>query len=482
MTCLIDLPTEVLTEILYQCDNSSTLAQTCKKFASIAYSTPSLWSTVCLFQRHFTPDGPFHLRTKLLRARGAPLYVSVGLVTGYTDNVSALCKALAEHNAQISCFLLTAPTNMAAGGVISDIFPTTETFPALTILSVLSMRESPVRSIALWPQLDLVLTSATTLFPNLRHLFMNSFYDSVPMLPPSASFSHLSTLALEGSREQDIPDPLLIAALLNCTPQLESLWMKHHFGENFEDLVTHPIAYRTIKGRSGISLNIQLPRLKHLAVSVPGVACDLIACITAPALEDLHMDATRGPRHDGEWVSYTWSRWETESVHGAIHLLASRCPGVKRFAMTHVCLARTGWEWLFFGDEGRGPPFPKLECIALHELRRRNAVCDSWDGFDDKLLERFAREPRIPLRRLVFLNCDFPLSGSAITEAFRSGGVKELECDMNVPQWEDVEGKLTKWRELSDELGVSIRSWYTCQPDRWWTNGHDIDPTDGSAY
>ncbi len=480
MTCIIDLPTEVLIEILDKCDDPAVLAHTCKKFISIAYSTPSLWSTVCLFQRHFTPDGPHHLRAKLSRTKGAPLFVSIELVTAFTADVSALCKVLAEYNAQISCFLLTAQTTMVTGAVIHDIFPTGETFPALKILSVLSRHESPEPLIAIWPQLDLVLANTTTLFPNLRELCMNSFYDSVPMLPLSASFSHLSTLVLEGSREQDIPDPLLIAALLNCTPQLESLWMKHHFGENFEDLVTHPIAYRPVKGRSGISLDIQLPRLKHLAVSVPGTACDLIARITAPALEDLHMDATRGPRYDGQWVSYTWSRWETESVHGAMHLLASRCPGVKRFAVSHVCLARTGWEWLFFGDEKRGPPFPKLECIALHELRRHNvAVGGSWDGFDDELLEKFAREPRIPLRRLVFLNCDFPLSGSAIVGAFRAGGVKELECDMNVPQWGEVECKLT---ELSEKLGVFIKCWYVCQRDRWWTDGHDIDPTDSRAY
>ena len=259
--------------------------------------------------------------------------------------------------------------------------------------------------------------------------------------------------------------------------------MKHHFGENYEDLVTHPISYRTVKGRSGISVNIQLPKLKCLSVSVPGTACDLIACITAPALENLHMDASRGPRYDGEWVSYTWSRWETESVH-AIRVLASKCPGVKRFAMTHVCLARNGWEWLFFGHKGRGPPFPKLECIALHDidLRRCDAARDPWDGFDGELLERFSREPKIPLRRLVFLNCDLPLSESAIVAAFRDGGVKELDCDGNVPQWEEDKPKLTKFTELSEELGVSISWWYRFQRAGWWTQGHGIDPTDSEAY
>ena len=66
-------------------------------------------------------------------------------------------------------------------------------------------------------------------FPNLHQLSTNGFYD--------ASFSHLSTLALEGTHQQDIPDPLLIAALLNCALQLECLWLKHHFAENYEDSV-----------------------------------------------------------------------------------------------------------------------------------------------------------------------------------------------------------------------------------------------------
>ena len=481
MTRIIDLPTEVLTEILCECDKPGILAQTCKKFSSIAYSTLQLWTTVGLFQHHFTPDGPHHLRAKLLRARGALLCVAI-VVKTYTDDATALFKTLAEHNAQLCILYLTAPTAMVAGAVMRDIFPTGETFPALKILSVLSMRESPEPSMANC-QLDLVLANVTTQFPNLVQLSINSFYDTVPMLPISASFSHLRALILEGSNQQDIPDPLLIAALLNCTPQLECLWMKHHFGENYEDLVTHPISYRTVKGRSGISLNIQLPKLKCLSVSVPGTACDLIACITAPALENLHMDASRGPRYDGEWVSHTWSRWETESVHGAIHILASRCPGVKQYAMTEVCLARSGWDWLFFGDEGRGPPFPKLECIALHELRRRDVVCDTWDGFNGELLERFARGPKIPLRRLVFLNCDFPLSESAIVAAFRGGGVKELECDVNVPQWEEDKPKLTKFTELSEELGVSIRSWSRYQQAGWWTDHvHEIDPTDSKVY
>ena len=111
MTRIIDLPTEVLTEILCECDKPSVLAQTCKQFSSIAYSTLQLWTTVGLFQHHFTPDGPFHLRAKLLRARGALLCVAI-VVKAYTDDATALFKTLAEHNAQLCILYLTAPTAM----------------------------------------------------------------------------------------------------------------------------------------------------------------------------------------------------------------------------------------------------------------------------------------------------------------------------------------------------------------------------------
>ncbi|KAF8626968.1 hypothetical protein AX15_004608 [Amanita polypyramis BW_CC] len=82
--------------------------------------------------------------------------------------------------------------------------------------------------------------------PNLRKLHINSFHDVLPMLPSSSSFSQLTTLILDGSLERYSSYPSLMAALLHCTPQLESLWMKHYFWDNPDNTSE----WRLIGGRS----------------------------------------------------------------------------------------------------------------------------------------------------------------------------------------------------------------------------------------
>ena len=55
-------------------------------------------------------------------------------------------------------------------------------------------------------------------------------------------------------------------------PQLESLWIK----DNLWPTVNPPSDWGTVKGRSGIPQDIRLPKLKLLAVSVPGIMNNLI--------------------------------------------------------------------------------------------------------------------------------------------------------------------------------------------------------------
>jgi hypothetical protein len=209
-----------------------------------------------------------------------------------------------------------------------------------------------------------------------------------------------------------------------------------------------------IKGRS-IPKNIQLPKLKHLAVSTPGTACDLIGYIAAPALEDLHLDGSRNvdPRSwQAAWHLHPpeilWNDAVLRSVYNMLKLFASRCQNVRRFAITEAYLSQSAWDWLLFGEDERGPPFPKLECIALHGV---NKFADGTRSeFDQLLMENFARNPKIPLKRLALLYCDFPLRASVLVDAFRASGAKELECDEYVPQWEGGE------RKQFDELRVSL--------------------------
>src|SRR6266550_5653510 len=254
MKTIFDLPVEVLAEILCECSNKATL-QTCKKITAVAFSTSALWTSVRLGPRQFTPDGPNFLRAQILRANGATLrlYVSVGTIMEQTAEVSAVCGVLEECNGQIREFELTAHTAMWGGSFVHAIFPNPKPFPTLEVLSILSERESTGNPLdAVWPQLDLVLADATTMFPNLRELHINSFYDTVPILPLSASFSKLTMLILNGSFENDIPSAGLLAALLHCTPQLESLWVKHYLWKNYET-VSPPVAQSMVKGRSNIS-------------------------------------------------------------------------------------------------------------------------------------------------------------------------------------------------------------------------------------
>ena len=467
---IFDLPTEVLGEIFAQCDNPA-IWETCKPFVTVAFSTTSLWTTVIIRRPHqFATDGPPILRERISRARGRLLDVCIELYTEHTAEVSAMCKVLSEFNAQIHRFELTTHRTMTAGAIVHDIFSKSEAIPALEVFSALSGYESTKP--CAWPQLDLVLVNASTMFPNLRKLHMNSFHDALPILPSFASFSQLTTLILDGSLERYSSCPSLIAALLHCTPQLESLWMKHYFWDNPDNLSD----WRTIKGRS-ISQNIQLPKLKHLAVSVPGTACELIGCIAAPVLEDLHLDGSRGPTD----VCFAdspeeWSHSVLDSVYNALKLFALRCQNVRRFAITEAYLSRSMWEWLLFGGDGRGPPFPMLECIALHGVLFHMPF--TWNEFDDKLMEKFARDPKIPLKKLALLHCNFLLSASVLVDASRASGAKELEYDEEVPQWEGGE------KDRFDELRVSLTRWHKSQVvnDGWWTYGHWIDATDSEAY
>ena len=150
----------------------------------------------------------------------------------------------------------------------------------------------------------------------------------------------------------------------------------------------------------------------------------MIGCIAAPALEDLHLD---GSRHlaQGDWQAawyvdppeILWNDAVLESVYNMLKLFASRCQHVRRFAITEAYLSRSMWDWLLFGEDGRGPPFPNLECIVLGGVNEyADDNLDTRSEFDQLLMEKFARNPKIPLKRLALRCCDFPLRASVLVE------------------------------------------------------------------
>ena len=474
-----DLPAETLTEIIIQCNNP-VVSETCKLFAAIAFSAPRLWTTVNLHPHQFTNEGPHFLRARLLRTRGALLCVAFSSVKGYTAKVSAFCKVLKEYNDQIYSFKFTASTAMVAGAVVHGVFPKTKVFPSLKLLSMLSDSEVFDRHpLDIWPRLDLVLADAAAMFPNVQKLLMNVYYDSIPMLPLSASLPNLCTLVLDGAFENNDPSPELITSFLNCMPQLETLWIKHH-SYPWEDVALSS-AWGTIKGRSGIPRDIRLPKLKRLALSATRTMYALIALITAPVLEDLHLDGSydlSSNDPDAEWIdNEEWIDRDSELMETALRSFALRCRSLRRLALSAVYLRRSGWEWILFGSEdGSRPPFPQLESIALHNIQHDSL----HGGFDDQLLKRFARLQMVPLERLVFLDCDFPMSGSTLVEALPTTGIRELEYSSHpgTPQWDAKERKQLR------ALGISLKRRYKYQLNffQWWKHGHDIDETDSKFY
>jgi hypothetical protein len=50
-------------------------------------------------------------------------------------------------------------------------------------------------------------------------------------------------------------------------------------------------------------------------------ACQLMGCIAAPTLEDLHLDGSRGPTY-GDPLEIHWNDWVLESVYNMLKLFA----------------------------------------------------------------------------------------------------------------------------------------------------------------
>ena len=141
-----------------------------------------------------------------------------------------------------------------------------------------------------------------------------------------------------------------------------------------------------------------------------------------------------------------------------------------------VDLRRSGWDWILFSSEGgSGPPFPKLESITLHGIHHDYLR----GGFNNQLLKRFARLRMIPLKKFVFLDCDFPLSGSTLVKTLGTSGIRELEYSYRAgtPQWNAEE------RGQLQALGVSLKCWWSFKLYfyQWWNHAHGIDETESDC-
>ncbi|KAM6502951.1 hypothetical protein JOM56_002928 [Amanita muscaria] len=482
------LPLDILRETFRYCD-AKNVTETSSYFASIARSIPSLWSTIRIGQRQVVPEGPDFLSCWLNRAGTEALQVSIGPLDREAafDTVDKICHILSNFNSGISRLEISAETAVLAGKLIGNIFPSSGAYPNLLSLSIRveddeadddedfddDDENSP---------LDNYLAHVAERFPSLQTLSLPTFYDSLPMVPKEASFSHLHTLVLDGAWEHDAPSIILVVALLHSTPQLETLWFKHVTQDHWSFVPDDPATpSELVKGdRTDIRGPVVLPCLTSLAVSAPGCALDIMFSINAPALHNLHVDGSRGPvRGSDERYNVEWDGYNTPHILNCLKHLSLQSKQLRRLAVTSVHIPHADWKWLLFGTASEGLPFPLLESIALHDIEETPDT--ERCGFNDALLSSYAQDSRLPLRRLAILRCNFQWSGAVLAQAFRSA--------LKGAPTESYEFEFGPFRS-GDELdglaaeGVKLirRQADEVEEDTWWTRGHGVDPLDLHAY
>ena len=426
------------------------------------------------------PGGADHLRRRLERAGTLPLKVSIKPVkTG--ENMSFMSEigaVLSSFNTQINELDITADAALLAGTILSCVYSQKSTaYPGLRTLTV-RVTDDDENSLYAWPRLDKILES--TSFPMLEMLRIPSHFDCIPAPPAgdSSSFDNLHTLILDGSMEQESPSIALVANLLHSTPQLETLWFKTLTAEQPVTVMNETIP-RSVKNPQPVPIPVLLPKLTRLAVTAPGAGSDLLHCIEAPGLHDLHLDGSRTPSYEEiTGVELSWSRMDAAQVESSLKRLATRSPELRRLAITSTYLSHEAWRWLLLGGR-EGMPFPQLESLALHGLNpiSGEVVC----GFDDELLMEYARQPNVSLRRLSLRHCTFALGGPAILQLFERVDKSTSECRLEVDS--SCRGITANHLDTLAKNGVTV-VFHQEELNRgeWWSCSYDVDACDSYAY
>ena len=431
----------------------------------------------------FIPEGSGFIRSRLQRAETTPIKVTIGPVCDSvnTSIISALCTTISEFNTQITKLDILAQSSHCAGTMFGEIFhDVSGVFPELHSLTMIAARGNQDSHTSTLPYLDKHLEHIDERFPGLRQLFIPTLFDCIPM-PPNTSFNFIRSLVLHGIFQMESANLVCVISMLHSTPQLEALWFKNATRD--DDIEIHngpdePLV--ETKGRRDIRAPVFLPCLTHIAVTSPGCATELLRYIVAPALQNLHLDGSR-PRTFGLCCN-PWVLSQAKSVRNVLRVFRNNAPNLRHIALTSAFLEQEGLEWLLFGESiSDPPPFSQLETLALHQLEIANGEC--LCGLDNQLLLRLAREPKLPLRRLVLSACHLGLDPHILFAALKAAATDKpcfefVIADRPKPQ-------LTK--DQNEELGMagikviqqnlSVVSWH--HEDSKFS---DVDPFDYNVY
>jgi len=154
-------------------------------------------------------------------------------------------------------------------------------------------------------------------------------------------------------------------------------------------------------------------------------------------------------------------------------------PGLRRLAFTETYLTQQVWEWLLLGED-QVVPFPLLESISVSRVGQTSGQVPN--GLDDTVLSQLSREPRIPLRRLAFLQCDLTLDGSTLVKVFESV-IRAAPDELYTMEIDTCcRGVTEEHLEALSARGVkAVYHQELVQRKDWWTEGR-VEASDSCVY
>ena len=401
-TEFLDLPVEIIATICWLSGRLKNLPLVCKHLRDIIYSTPFLWGRVRI-DFHKAPLS-LSLDEHLKRSAKCPLEVRVDARDEFFVDKDLFSKLLA-HKDRICTFDVTTNSVELSQAILhlSLLDPNYSSLPSLLSICIRHTDvgddycDSKIGDGLLRNHLN------SALFPSLTTLVLPFTAEYIPS--PVSPMSSLKTLVLDGSRNSpegtETAYVFQVTKFLAQTPNLETIWFKVESMQTDDDDLEDYIPPDEDEPPSPHV--VDLPRLTRLAIFGFGKGEELLRFIKAPNLQDLHIDGTSDQDKSlYELVDCQWVYEHVLYLLPALAALAERSPLLRRLAVIGVNLTRDMWEWLLGCKLVESVPFPLLESIAVRGMEE--TTFDVPNAVDDELLNKFAEEGRIRLRRFAYLN------------------------------------------------------------------------------